>query len=285
MTISIRSRPCSRHAAIIARAPGNAKIVRIGDGIRRSPCSQGCASVTVSVRSLQFRRSGSYSRVTQRSRRPEAVLLSRTSHRRNIEEQEISALPPLLLLPPEHSCSPAARAVDQSPRKRPATPTAIITTNGSEPQNPLIPTNTNETGGGKIVTSLFAGLVYYDADGDIEQRRRRVDRVRRRADLDRQAQGGPDLHRRRPGHRELLRRRVELRRAVQQRAERLGTSSTTSRASATTEDSRAHRSRGRRRPTFTVNLVAARGRLAAATRLHGLLPAPRVRVRGHRGLR
>ncbi|MGI9823833.1 peptide ABC transporter substrate-binding protein [Agromyces sp. Marseille-Q5079] len=46
--------------------------------------------------------------------------------------------------------------------------TAIITTNGSEPQNPLIPTNTTETGGGKIVTSLFAGLVSYDADGEIE---------------------------------------------------------------------------------------------------------------------
>jgi len=42
---------------------------------------------------------------------------------------------------------------------------AVITTNGSEPQNPLIPTNTNETGGGKIVDSIFAGLEYYDADG------------------------------------------------------------------------------------------------------------------------
>ncbi|GAA1819975.1 ABC transporter substrate-binding protein [Agromyces neolithicus] len=47
-------------------------------------------------------------------------------------------------------------------------PEAIITTNGSEPQNPLIPTNTTETGGGKIVTSLFAGLVSYNAEGDIE---------------------------------------------------------------------------------------------------------------------
>ncbi|MEA9986035.1 ABC transporter substrate-binding protein [Subtercola sp. RTI3] len=46
-----------------------------------------------------------------------------------------------------------------------ANTTAIITTNGSEPQNPLIPTNTNETGGGKIVDSIFAGLVYYDATG------------------------------------------------------------------------------------------------------------------------
>lgn len=43
--------------------------------------------------------------------------------------------------------------------------TAIIRTNGSEPQNPLIPTNTNEVGGGKILDSIFAGLVYYDAEG------------------------------------------------------------------------------------------------------------------------
>ncbi|MCL1868851.1 MAG: ABC transporter substrate-binding protein [Promicromonosporaceae bacterium] len=43
--------------------------------------------------------------------------------------------------------------------------TGIVTANGSEPQNPLIPTNTNETGGGKIVDLLFAGLVYYDAKG------------------------------------------------------------------------------------------------------------------------
>ncbi|MFT4258785.1 peptide ABC transporter substrate-binding protein [Microbacterium sp.] len=42
---------------------------------------------------------------------------------------------------------------------------AIITTNGSEPENPLIPTNTNEVGGGKILDSIFAGLIYYDADG------------------------------------------------------------------------------------------------------------------------
>lgn len=42
---------------------------------------------------------------------------------------------------------------------------AIITTNGSEPQNPLIPTNTNEVGGGKILDEIFAGLVYYDAKG------------------------------------------------------------------------------------------------------------------------
>ncbi|KQQ94495.1 ABC transporter substrate-binding protein [Leifsonia sp. Leaf325] len=43
--------------------------------------------------------------------------------------------------------------------------TAIITTDGTEPQNPLIPTNTNEVGGGKILDEIFAGLVYYDAKG------------------------------------------------------------------------------------------------------------------------
>jgi oligopeptide transport system substrate-binding protein len=46
-----------------------------------------------------------------------------------------------------------------------ANSSAIITANGSEPQNPLIPTNTNEVGGGKILDSIFSGLVYYDADG------------------------------------------------------------------------------------------------------------------------
>ncbi|WP_425954756.1 peptide ABC transporter substrate-binding protein [Xylanimonas sp. McL0601] len=43
--------------------------------------------------------------------------------------------------------------------------TGIVLANGSEPQNPLVPTNTNETGGGKILELLFAGLVYYDAKG------------------------------------------------------------------------------------------------------------------------
>src|SRR6218665_689287 len=43
--------------------------------------------------------------------------------------------------------------------------TAIITANGSEPENPLIPTNTNEVGGGKILDAIFAGLAYYDGKG------------------------------------------------------------------------------------------------------------------------
>jgi oligopeptide transport system substrate-binding protein len=41
----------------------------------------------------------------------------------------------------------------------------IVTVNGGEPQNPLVPTNTNETNGGRVVDRLFAGLMSYDTDG------------------------------------------------------------------------------------------------------------------------
>ncbi|WP_026460683.1 peptide ABC transporter substrate-binding protein [Schaalia suimastitidis] len=43
--------------------------------------------------------------------------------------------------------------------------TGIVMVNGSEPANPLIPANTNEVGGGKIIDLVMAGLVYYDAEG------------------------------------------------------------------------------------------------------------------------
>lgn len=42
----------------------------------------------------------------------------------------------------------------------------IVTTNAGEPQNPLVPTNTNENMGGRVVDRLFAGLKYYDANGE-----------------------------------------------------------------------------------------------------------------------
>ena len=49
------------------------------------------------------------------------------------------------------------------------TPTAggggTITAFGTEPQNPLLPANTNETGGGRIMKLLFEGLISYDAEG------------------------------------------------------------------------------------------------------------------------
>ncbi|APT92038.1 ABC transporter substrate-binding protein [Corynebacterium phocae] len=45
--------------------------------------------------------------------------------------------------------------------------TNYVTVNGSEPQNPLIPANTNETGGGRIVDSIYSGLAYYDSEGNV----------------------------------------------------------------------------------------------------------------------
>jgi oligopeptide transport system substrate-binding protein len=39
-----------------------------------------------------------------------------------------------------------------------------ITVNGSEPQNPLVPANTNETGGGNVLDNLFTGLVTYNQE-------------------------------------------------------------------------------------------------------------------------
>lgn len=42
----------------------------------------------------------------------------------------------------------------------------IITAYNSEPQNPLVPGNTNETGGAKPLQLLFSGLVSFDADGN-----------------------------------------------------------------------------------------------------------------------
>lgn len=44
----------------------------------------------------------------------------------------------------------------------------VINAHGTEPQNPLVPTNTNEVGGGHIVDAIFAGLVSYATDGSSE---------------------------------------------------------------------------------------------------------------------
>ncbi len=47
-----------------------------------------------------------------------------------------------------------------------AATTGIVSALSNEPQNPLVPTNTNEVGGGKVLTEIFSGLVYYDAKGE-----------------------------------------------------------------------------------------------------------------------
>jgi|GEM_PF-6433794 len=41
--------------------------------------------------------------------------------------------------------------------------TSLISVNNSEPQNGLIPSDTNEMGGGKVIRYLFEGLVSFDA--------------------------------------------------------------------------------------------------------------------------
>ncbi|GIG28406.1 peptide ABC transporter substrate-binding protein [Cellulomonas marina] len=43
----------------------------------------------------------------------------------------------------------------------------VVTVSNGEPQNPLIPTMTNETNGSVAVQNVFAGLVYYDAEGGV----------------------------------------------------------------------------------------------------------------------
>lgn len=43
---------------------------------------------------------------------------------------------------------------------------AIIVANNTEPENLLIPANTNEVGGGSIIDLIYAGLYYYDKDGN-----------------------------------------------------------------------------------------------------------------------
>ncbi len=42
----------------------------------------------------------------------------------------------------------------------------IITAYESEPENALIPGNTNETGGGKVINLIFSRLIAFDADGN-----------------------------------------------------------------------------------------------------------------------
>lgn len=43
-----------------------------------------------------------------------------------------------------------------------------IIANGTEPQNPILPSRTDEVGGGRVLDTIFAGLVSYQADGSIE---------------------------------------------------------------------------------------------------------------------
>ncbi|MBW0119295.1 ABC transporter substrate-binding protein, partial [Pseudonocardia abyssalis] len=41
---------------------------------------------------------------------------------------------------------------------------ATISVYSTEPENPLVPSNTNEVGGGKVIDSLFSNLVSYETE-------------------------------------------------------------------------------------------------------------------------
>ena len=53
----------------------------------------------------------------------------------------------------------------EEPPAEGAASTGIVTVGNGEPQNPIIPTMTNEVFGSKVTGNIFAGLVYYDAEG------------------------------------------------------------------------------------------------------------------------
>jgi oligopeptide transport system substrate-binding protein len=46
-----------------------------------------------------------------------------------------------------------------------STDAGIVRVNGVEPANPLIPADTADTGGARIMNAIFSGLIYYDAKG------------------------------------------------------------------------------------------------------------------------
>lgn len=68
------------------------------------------------------------------------------------------------------ACSGGAGSADQSGASAAPAGDVVagdpIRTNGSEPQHPLLPGLTTETGGGKVLDATGAGLVYYDAKGE-----------------------------------------------------------------------------------------------------------------------
>ena len=69
-------------------------------------------------------------------------------------------LAPVLLLSACGSTQSASSANDSS-----TGPNAVISVNGTEPQVSLVPMNTGEVGGDRILSAILAGLVAYDPSG------------------------------------------------------------------------------------------------------------------------
>jgi oligopeptide transport system substrate-binding protein len=61
-------------------------------------------------------------------------------------------------------CGGSGKASDDT-KKKPTTTNEMIKVDNTEPQSPLVPSNTNEMGGGKVIRYLFEGLVSYDVHG------------------------------------------------------------------------------------------------------------------------
>lgn len=59
----------------------------------------------------------------------------------------------------------AAGTGSTDPTNGPVAAGPAVTVNWGEPENLLIPANTNEVNGGLVLNNVFAGLVYYEADG------------------------------------------------------------------------------------------------------------------------
>lgn len=79
---------------------------------------------------------------------------------------------------------------------------------GVEPQNPLVPGNTNENGGGRLVDNIYSGLVYYDGEGKAHNELAESIQLEGE-DLPRHPEGR-EVVRRLPGYGRGLRQGVEL---------------------------------------------------------------------------
>ena len=98
--------------------------------------------------------------------------------------------------------------------------TSLISVNNSEPQNGLIPSDTNEMGGGRVIRYLFEGLVSFDAKGKATSRSRREYHPERGChQVHNQVEERLEVHQRRGGNRPFLRRHLEFRRQREERAE------------------------------------------------------------------
>ena len=86
----------------------------------------------------------------------------------------------------------------------------VITAFDSEPQNGLIPGNTNETGGGRPIDLLFAGLVSFDKDGKAQNEVAESITANDDATQYDQAQGWLEVHRWHRCDRRVLHQGLEL---------------------------------------------------------------------------